>query len=58
MVSPESSTLDDTDQRETIDANHMEMCRFSSHNDDGYKKVKGELNILIGQIVVMQRQES
>ena len=35
------------DHPETINANHMNMCRFSSKDDDGYRKVGGELGALV-----------
>ena len=40
-----SSTLigDTAERRQTINANHMQMCRFPGKDDDGYRKVCGEL---------------
>jgi hypothetical protein len=29
---------------ETLDANHMEMCRFTSAQDPNYRKIGGELH--------------
>ena len=44
MVPDFSSSLGDPLERaEHIDANHMEMCRFSSREDPGYTQVGGEL---------------
>ena len=48
MVSDFSSSLGDPLERaEHIDANHMEMCQFSSHEDPGYAQVGGELANLV-----------
>jgi hypothetical protein len=41
-----SSEFTGTERRFPIDANHMEMCRYSSKEDDGYRKVSRELSIL------------
>ena len=40
-----SSTLigDAAERCQTINATHMQMCRFSGKDDDGYRKVCGEL---------------
>lgn len=39
-----SSLLGDSRERaETLDANHMDMCRFRSDNEPNYRKVSGEL---------------
>jgi ankyrin repeat domain-containing protein 50 len=45
-----SSTFTGTETRFAIDANHMEMCRYSSKEDDGYRKVSRELRILCEDI--------
>lgn len=31
------------EQRDMINKNHMEMCRFGSRDDDGYEKFLGAL---------------
>ncbi|KAH8589753.1 hypothetical protein B0O99DRAFT_475591, partial [Bisporella sp. PMI_857] len=42
-----SSLLGDSRERaETLDANHMDMCRFSNASDPNYRKVSGELKII------------
>jgi len=42
-----SSLLGDSRERaETLDANHMDMCRFSSAGNPNYRKVTGELKII------------
>ena len=48
MVPDSSSSLDDPRERaQHIDANHMTMTRFSSRDDPGYRKVGGELCLLV-----------
>ena len=43
-----SSSLDDPRERaQHIDANHMNMTRFSGRDDPGYRKVGGELCLLV-----------
>lgn len=44
VVPDTSSTLDDPrEHAETIQANHMDMCKYSSRHDPGYQKVGLEL---------------
>ncbi|CAJ0555330.1 Ff.00g053950.m01.CDS01 [Fusarium sp. VM40] len=45
-VVPHDSSLigDPREHSETLQANHMEMCRFSSASDPNYLKVAGEIN--------------
>ena len=46
-----SSSLDDPRERaQRIDANHMTMTQFSSRDDPGYRKVGGELCLLVEDI--------
>ena len=46
-----SSSLDDPRERaQHIDANHMNMTRFLSRDDPGYRKVGGELCLLVKDI--------
>ena len=46
-----SSSLDDPRERaQHIDANHMDMTRYSSRDDPGYRKVGGELCLLVKDI--------
>jgi len=40
-----------------IDANHMEMCRYSSREADGYRKVSGELRIFCKEIEESLKKE-
>ncbi|KAI9780256.1 MAG: hypothetical protein M1839_006816 [Geoglossum umbratile] len=49
VVDNVSSTLSGAprERTETINANHMSMCRFSSRYDDGYRKVGQELRTLV-----------
>ncbi|RMJ15798.1 hypothetical protein CDV36_004507 [Fusarium kuroshium] len=44
-VVPDTSSLlgDQREQAETLQANHMEMCRFSGREDPNFVKVAGEL---------------
>ena len=41
----------------SIDANHMEMCRYSSKEDDGYRKVSRELRGLCQDIEDSRKRE-
>lgn len=34
----------------TLDANHMDMCKYPNKNSDGYRKVSGELQRLCESI--------
>jgi hypothetical protein len=45
-----SSEFTGAGTKATIDANHMEMCRYSSKEDDGYRKISGELHNLCNDI--------
>jgi hypothetical protein len=46
-----------TERRFTINANHMEMCRYSNKEDDGYQKVSRELRILCEEIEKSLKEE-
>ena len=46
VVPDHSSSLTGTELIYIIAANHMEMCRYSRKNDDGYRKVSRELRRL------------
>jgi hypothetical protein len=50
VVEPFSSSFIGTEQTQTINANHMEMCRFPSREDAGYKQIVGELRMFMGNI--------
>jgi hypothetical protein len=52
-----SSEFTVTERRFTINANHMEMCRYSSKEDDGYRKVSRELHILCEEIEKSLKEE-
>ncbi len=52
-----SSTFTGTETRYAIDANHMEMCRYSSKENDGYRKVSRELLALCGEIEKRVKQK-
>jgi hypothetical protein len=47
-VVPDYSSLigDHRENAETIQANHMDMCRFSGAGDPNYRKVAGELRVI------------
>jgi ankyrin repeat domain-containing protein 50 len=49
-VEPFSSSFTNTEPIQTINANHMSMCRFPSRDDEGYKQVLGEIQILVLEI--------
>ncbi|KAL3417553.1 ankyrin repeat protein [Phlyctema vagabunda] len=50
VVEPFSSAITSTEPTQTINANHMSMCRFASKDEAGYKQILGELMILISRI--------
>lgn len=52
VVPKESSALNERkyEIKEFINSNHMDMCRFKSRTDDGYKKVLFAINLYVGQI--------
>lgn len=57
VVPDSSSSLDDPrEHAETIQANHMNMARFTDANDPGYRKVGGELKGLVQTIWTQKRQ--
>ncbi|KUJ09878.1 ankyrin [Mollisia scopiformis] len=47
VVEPFSSSITGTEPTQTINANHMSMCRFPSRDDEGYKQILGEILILV-----------
>ncbi|KAF4630621.1 hypothetical protein G7Y89_g7518 [Cudoniella acicularis] len=49
IVEPFSSSIS-SEPIQTINANHMSMCRFPSKEDEGYKQVSGEIQILMSKI--------
>jgi hypothetical protein len=52
-VVPDTSSLigDRREHAETIQANHMEMCRFTGNDDPNYRKVGGEINAIYRMII-------
>ncbi len=51
IVEPDSSSLDyGLQSKETIEANHVEMCRFYGSEDNGYIKVKQALELHLDRI--------
>ncbi|CZR52846.1 uncharacterized protein PAC_02723 [Phialocephala subalpina] len=57
VVDDVSSTFTGTETRYAIDANHIAMCRYSSKEDDGYRKVSRELRVLCGDIEKRVKEE-
>ncbi|KAI9155556.1 Vegetative incompatibility protein [Paramyrothecium foliicola] len=56
VVDDASSSLDSpVERKDSINANHMMMCRFSSREDDGYIKLKGAVGKCLQE--VQQRTE-
>jgi hypothetical protein len=48
---PESSFLDDPrEHAETINANHITMCKFANMGEAGYLQVGGELKQIVDGI--------
>ncbi|KAI1423348.1 hypothetical protein F5Y12DRAFT_798577 [Xylaria sp. FL1777] len=58
VVEDFSSALDVGEQKETIVANHINMCRFNGEDDDGYVKVKGALELAISEISSIPREDN
>lgn len=46
VVEPFSSSITGTEPTQTINADHMSMCRFLSRDDEGYKQISGEIKLL------------
>lgn len=57
-VVPDYSSLigDQREHAETIEANHMEMCRFAEADHPNYRKVAGELRSIYLSIVELNAQ--
>ena len=50
MVENSSSALDYAlEQKDFIHANHVNMCRFSGVDDDGYEKIKAGISRCLGR---------
>ena len=63
VVPKESSALNERkyEIKESINANHMNMCKFKGRDDDGYKKFLFALNLYVNKILEdngQARQES
>lgn len=57
VVEPYSSKLDYVGERaETIDANHVNMCRFRGPEDNGYIKFKQALENHINSILSQTKE--
>ena len=57
VVPNESSSLDSRKYgNDTIHANHMNMCRFSTKDDDGYEKFSAVLAKYISEIKTKQSE--
>jgi hypothetical protein len=41
---------------ETIDADHMQMARYSSKDDQGYRNIRDVLKAFIGQEIERQQK--
>jgi len=51
IVPDHSSSLDDPrEHAETISANHMDMCRFTSASDPGYQKISAEIKLILQSV--------
>ncbi len=57
VVPDDSSEFLGSDKVFTIDANHMSMCRYSSKEDDGYRKVGREIRFLCQNIQALHEQK-
>lgn len=58
MVDDFSSKLDLSRELETvesIDANHMQMARYNSRDDQGYRAISGVLKIFVRQELESQQ---
>ena len=52
VVTNESSSFDSPDYGyDSIHANHMNMCRFTSITDDGYRKFRDVLSTYVQEVV-------
>ena len=45
-----SSSMEGAESIFTVNANHMDMCRYSDKTSDGYRKVSGELQRLCDNV--------
>ncbi|KAK3296861.1 uncharacterized protein B0H64DRAFT_390543 [Chaetomium fimeti] len=58
-VVPDSSSLigDPREQPETMQANHMDMCRFAGPDDPNYLKLSGEIGSIYASLVGLNEQK-
>ncbi|KAG7289892.1 hypothetical protein NEMBOFW57_006269 [Staphylotrichum longicolle] len=58
-VVPDHSSLigDPRERAETIQANHMEMCRFSAADDPNYLKLAGEIRMVYASLVALNERQ-
>lgn len=52
-----SSAFTGEEKRFSIDATHMEMCRYWSKEDDGYRQISRELRFLCEDIEMSIKEE-
>jgi hypothetical protein len=53
-----SSSLDHAQERkDSINANHIMMCRFTGREDDGYIKVRGVITKYVNEIQKIKEHE-
>ncbi|KAI1734075.1 WD40-repeat-containing domain protein [Xylaria scruposa] len=57
VVDEFSSALDVGEQKGTISANHVNMCRFKGEKDEGYVMVKAALELAISEISPVLAQD-
>ena len=58
-VVPDYSSLigDARERAETIQANHMDMCRFTGRDDPNYSKLSGEVRLIYTSLVNLNAQK-
>jgi len=58
-VVPDYSSLlgDPRERAETIQANHMDMCRFTGPEDPNYSKLSGEISAIYASLVALNEQK-
>lgn len=60
VVPDESSSFESRaiEERDTINQNHMNMCRFQSCEDEGYQKFSGALKGFLGALAAEKEQST
>jgi hypothetical protein len=57
-VPPDSSTLDHPNQRaRTIEADHIEMVKFSGESDKAYEMIKEDIEELVSKAEEKERNQ-